>query len=229
MKKIIPLLPLLMASAPAATLMISPTAITYSNSPNQEFTGFNLDNENNIINGSGLSATPTVGNVTSVTHDAASSAPPGNAWATIDPGTPGGDFFAEGGSAPVFTIDLGSTYSVTDLVIWGYHFNVNNGNHAKNISLEFSTNGGISYGSPVPLVIPNAVAFNAAELVSFAAQNANYIRMTVTDNFFGVPGGGLGGDRVGIAEVRFMGDAVPEPSSVLLGSLGLFVLLRRMR
>lgn len=227
MKKNIILISLVTASAHAASLMITPTAITYTSLPNQELTG--LENETNIINGSGLSATPTVGNLTSVTHDSVTGMLSGNAWATIDPGIAGGDFFADGGNAPVFTIDLGSTYSVTDFVIWGYHFTVKNANHPKNINLEFSTNGGISYGSPLAIVIPNMVVYNAAEVVNFAGQSANYIRMTVTENHFGVAGAGSGGDRVGLAEIRFMGDAIPEPSNALLGCLGLVTLLRRRR
>lgn len=226
MKKTLLLSPLMAASAHAATLMITPTSISYTNSPNQEQTGLFLDNELNIINGSGLSAAPTVGNVNTVTHASVSLSSPGNAWATVDIGPGAGDFFAEGGNAPVFAIDLGATYSVTDFVIWGYHFGANNGNHPKNITLEFSTNGGTSYGSPLPILVPNAGAFNGADVVTFAAQNANHVRLTVTDNYFGSYSGG---DRVGISEIRFMGDAVPEPSAAILGSLGALALLRRRR
>ena len=226
MKRALLLSPVVAASAHAATLMITPTSISYTNAPNQEQTGLFLDNENNIINGNGLSAAPTVGNVTSVTHDAVSFSSPGNAWATVDTGPGAGDFFADGGVAPVFTIDLGGTYSVTDFVIWGYHFGANNGNHPKNITLEFSTNGGTSYGSPLGILVPNAGAFNGADVVNFSSRNANFVRMTVTDNYFGSYSGG---DRVGISEIRFMGDAIPEPSSFLLGSLGALALLRRRR
>ncbi len=226
MKRALLLSPVVAASAHAATLMINPTAITYTNTPNQELTGLNLDNEINIINGNGLSATPTVGNVTSVTHDSVSFSSPGNAWATIDPGPGAGDFFAEGGNAPMFTIDLGGTYSVTDFVIWGYHFGSNNGNHPKNITLEFSTNGGASYGAPLGILVPNAGAFNSADVVNFSARDANFVRLTVTDNYFGTYSGG---DRVGISEIRFMGDAIPEPSSSLLGAVGVLALLRRRK
>jgi hypothetical protein len=214
------------ASANAATVMITPTAATYTNSPNQEETGYPLANENNIINGSGLSAAPTVANVATVTHDAVLLSGSGNAWATIDTGAGGGDFYAQGGNAPVFTFNLGGSYSVTDFAIWGYHFNGNNANHPKNITLEFSLNGGGSFGTPVNIVVPNAGAFNSADVVNFSAQTADFVRMTVTDNYFGSY---AGGDRVGIAEVRFMGDAVPEPGVTLLGAIGSLALLGRRR
>ena len=74
--------------------------------------------------------------------------------------------------------------------------------------------------------MPNAGAFNAADVVNFSGRNANFIRMTVTDNFFGTH---TGGDRVGISEIRFMGDAVPETSTALLAALGSLCILRRRR
>lgn len=114
-------------------------------------------------------------------------------------------------------------------MIWGYHFNSNNGNHASAVSLEFSTNGGSTYGTPVSLTIPNAGAFNAADIVSFVAQTADTVRLTVTDNFWNAGGNPPGGDRVGIAEIRFLGDAVPEPGVASLGLLGLAAALRRRR
>lgn len=212
--------------ANAASVVINPASIAYITTPAQELTGLNLDNENNIINGNGLSAPLTVANIASVTHADVTFDAPGNAWVTTDPGGYPSDFFASGGNAPVFTIDLGGIFNVTDFVIWGYHFGANNGNHPKNLLLEFSQNGGASYGAPVGIEVPNAGAYNSADVITFAGETANYVRMTVTDNFYGIYSGG---DRVGIAEIRFMGDAVPEPSVGCLGALGALLLFRRRR
>lgn len=65
---------------------------------------------------------------------------------------------------------------------------------------------------------------NALTLPLGGTFDANFVRMTVTDNQFG---GAPGGDRLGMGEIRFI--AVPEPSTALLGSLALLGLIRRKR
>ncbi|MCW1924326.1 discoidin domain-containing protein [Luteolibacter arcticus] len=214
----------------AATTLITPTTITYTNLPNQEENGLggSLNNETNIINGSGLSGSLDIANYTTITHASVSLSAPGNAWATVDIAPGGGDYFADGGAAPTFTIDLGSIFSVDAFVIWGYHFGGNSGNHPKTFDLEFSDNGGSSYYTSLTgLTVPNGGAANAADTIAFNPTSANFVRLTITDNYFGTH---AGGDRVGIAEIRFLGTPeVPEPSALLLGGLGLIGLLRRGR
>ncbi len=211
----------------AATTLVTPTGIAYTTVPNQEATGLFLDDESNIINGVGLSATPTLANYSAITHAGVSLASPGNAWATVDTGPGAGDFFADGGIAPVFTLSLDQVYSLDSIVFWGYHFGANNGNHPQSVRLEFSTNGGSSYGTPFEVTVGFPATFNLAATSTFTAADANSVRMTVTDNQFGT--GPNGGDRVGIAEMRFLGTPVPEPSSFILGGLGLLALSRRRR
>ena len=116
-KTIIALAALTVGSANAAVL-VTPTSIVYTTSTNQEAPGLNLDNETNLINGNGLSTTPTLANYTTVTHAAAVFSSPGNAWATIDPGAGGGDFYAQGGIAPTFGMTLDQSYGLTDFVYW---------------------------------------------------------------------------------------------------------------
>lgn len=84
-------------SSQAATVVITPTSVAYTTSPNQEENGIagSLNNETRIIDGSGLSAIPTLATVSTVTHAAVNLAGSGsaNAWATVDTGAPSGDFY----------------------------------------------------------------------------------------------------------------------------------------
>jgi hypothetical protein len=226
-KTIIALAALTVGSANAAVL-VTPTSIVYTTSPNQEAPGLNLDNETNLINGNGLSTTPTLANYTTVTHAAAVFSSPGNAWATIDPGAGGGDFYAQGGIAPTFGMTLDQSYGLTDFVYWGYHFNSPGANEGREFLLEFSTDGGATYPNSTTVSTPlNTLAVSQSLTLPLGTTfNANAVRMTITDNHFDGP---AGGDRVGMGEVRFIGDAIPEPSTVLLGGLSMLALLRRRR
>lgn len=212
--RFLPLLPLV-GAAHAATALITPTAVNFTGTAVEFFA-----TETNLINSAGLSATPTFANYTTITHAAAAT---GNAWVTNDPGAAGGDFFADTSATVVFTFSLDNTYLVDSLVNWSYN-NGGTGNAVKTVTLDFSTNGGSSYDSTISGITVAANATNATTS-TFTGTQANFIRMTVTDNYFGAGGG----DRVGLSEVRFLGDAVPEPSAALLGGLGASLLLRRRR
>jgi hypothetical protein len=205
-----------------AASIVTPSGITYTGTGIEFF-----NNENNLINGAGLSGTPTFATYGSITHGAADG---GNAWVTDDPGPAGGDYFADsGGATIVFGMNFDQRYRLTDLVFWGYHFGGPNGNESREFRLEFSTNGGGSFGAPVVVSTPlSSFAVGNPLTLNFGGTvEANFVRMTVLDNHFG--GSAPGGDRVGLGEVRFVGEAVPEPAVALLGSLGLLALLRRRR
>jgi hypothetical protein len=124
---------------------------------------------------------------------------------------------------------LGQEYRLTDLVFWGYHFGGANGNEGREFRLEFSTDGGGSFGAPVVVATPlsSFAVANPLTLNLGGTFNADFVRLSVLDNHFG--GSAAGGDRVGLGEVRFIGEVVPEPTVALLGSLGLLGLLRRRR
>ena len=190
-----------------------------------------LANETNIINGSGLSGPLAAdeSNLATVTHAGVSLSGSGNAWATIDAGSPGGDWFTAGENDGdvVFEFDLGAMYNVDSFAAWGYHFGVNNGNSIKEVTLDFSTDGGTTYGSSQAINVDFPSSPNLATIVDLTATNANYIKMTVTDNHFG---DAAGGDRVGIAEIRFTSaTAVPEPTSLGILGLGVLGLVARRR
>lgn len=207
----------------SAAVVITPTGITFTGTAT-EAGGINLDNELNLINGNGLSGTPTIGNITTITHSAASFAAPGNAWTTTDPGGFPSDFFASTSATIIFDLTLDNTYNITDLYTWGYHFGSLNGNDISALTIDYGV-GNFTDGT---LNVNVALATNPGDAVqtSLGTITANQLRLTVTDNHFGAA---TGGDRVSAAEFRFVGDVVPEPSSALLLGLGGLGLLRRRR
>jgi hypothetical protein len=208
------------AGRAGAASIVTPSGISHTGTAVEFFT-----TEANLINGNGLSGTPTLANYGTITHGPADA---GNAWVTNDPAPAGGDFFADsGGATVVFDMSFGQLHPFTDLVFWGYHFGSANGNEARAFQLEFSSNGGGTFGAPVLVASPLS-AFAVANPLTLSLGgtfNADFVRLTVLDNHFG--GSAAGGDRVGLGEIRFI--AVPEPATALLGSLGLLGLLRRRR
>lgn len=192
-----------------------------------------------LVNGVGLSSTVTTGMDTAaalaVTH--ATAGPIADSYVT--PGTGGGtDYFATG-TVPVLTFTLGGTFNdINSIVVWNYAQESGPGVPARNstrtFTLEFFSDAAatVSLGTATGLTLSQSVggAPQVAQQVFFAGgadfDGVQAIKMTLTDNYFGT-GAGAGGDRVGLAEVRF--SQVPEPSIALLGGLGLLGLLRRRR
>jgi hypothetical protein len=212
---------LALAGSSGAATLITPSAISYTGTGVEFFS-----TEANLINSNGLSGTATLANYGTITHDAADA---GNAWVTDDPGAAGGDYFSDsGGATVVFELSLDQVYGLTDLVFWGYHFGGANSNEGREFRLEFSTDSGGSFGSPVVVsqTLGSHAVANAATLGLGGTYDADFVRLTVLDNHFGTA---PGGDRVGLGELRFVGEAVPEPTAALLGGIGLIGLLRRRR
>jgi len=177
----------------------------------------------NLINKSGLSGPdPQV-------HSGA-----GANWATEAPGP---DYFATNEPAPVLWFDMGADTSMAGFAVWAYTFptgdpqNSFQGNSLKDFTLAFAAEADGESGfltsilfNPSYIAAPPTVA-DATNVVTVPRQDflfgqsvtARYIRMTITDNYFGSDGS-LGGDRVGVGEVAAL---VPEPASLALLGLGL--------
>lgn len=139
------------------------------------------------------------------------------------------DYFDNGGTVPVLTIDLGANYTLAGASLWNYNVA---GNATKAFSLAFSTDGAYGastdYQTAVPL-INNTENYDSIprEDFAFTTVTARYVRMTITDNWCGaVCGDGssaIGGDRVGFLDVQFA--TVPEPHMLILLATGLLGLL----
>lgn len=167
-------------------------------------------NENRMIDGSGLIGTlNTDADFATVQHRAAN---PNRAWVTNAPGGFPADYFAVTNDTVAFDLTLADSYTLESYAHWGYHFNQANGNTASEAVLQFSDDGGATFQSSQTVNIA-LTTFNASVSVLDSVE-ANFIRITYTDNYFGTA---RGGDRLGVSEIRFGGtiSRVPEPTSGL--------------
>lgn len=173
-----------------------------------------------LINGSGLIAGP---------HPQSHLLGTPHAWAT-NGSSP--DYFVNG-PQPILLFDLGEDHFINGVFLW----NMNNGsanstrNGVRLFDLGFATEaeGPAGIGSTIAGV-SNLLAAQAADSDPnpIARQDislggtviARYVRMTITDNYFGLGHGTTGGDRVGMAEIAFSATPVPEPASASLSFVG---------
>lgn len=160
----------------------------------------------------------------------------------------GADYFAGFGATnpPVVVFDLGSDSLLSNILLWQYQNDgggaANVGNHTRTLDLRFNTaaqGAGSFSGAPVTLTMLPVLdndgiggndmgGVNGAQLFSLGGT-ARYVQLTITDNYRGFQGITAGGDRAGLGEVRFFGEAVPEASSAGLVLLAGGLLLRRRR
>ena len=152
-----------------------------------------------LIDGVGLSATPTVSNLSTVTH---ADVYPTNFWATNTYTFP--NYFNGINPEPQFVIDIGGQAVLTSMVVWGYGGHTN---EASNFKVEFSTDSGATY-TATELVMTSQVLANGNQKLDFSTpRTANRIRLTITKNAAGnnYEGAINSGDRVGLGEIRFIG------------------------
>lgn len=103
----------------------------------------------NLINGTGLSAEPALfADLGTTTHNRTL----GDCWATNDESTDPSGCFADFGDVR-FTFDLGASVEVTHIALWGYgcFFGTateSSTNDHNNILVEFSNDGGATFGAP---------------------------------------------------------------------------------
>jgi len=176
----------------AQDVLITPSAITSSTS------GTDVSPAVNLINGNGLSGTPTLAALG--THASSGNI---NAWVTQ--GIYPGDYFALF-PQPVLTCTLpGGAKSLSGLVIWGFD---GNPSEAKFFTVSFSTDG-TNFANPAIVTQPTLLGTGAAVLpFPDGPRLATHVKVTVTDNYYIAPGT-AGGDRVVLGELRFAGQNIP--------------------
>lgn len=141
------------------------------------------------------------------------------AWHWVSAGRNGDDFSdffdpSLNGDPITLDFDLGGTFDVSGMFIWRYNggFGSIEQNNPKDWTISFSTDGGSNYGNTETISSLTNTGVGgqsvASELLTFPSHQADFVRLTITDNFKGEPGLAFGGDRVGLAEVRFQGSAV---------------------
>ncbi|HEY2415572.1 MAG TPA: choice-of-anchor Q domain-containing protein, partial [Pirellulaceae bacterium] len=176
-------------------LLINPVSVTSATDATD------LWKATRLIDGSALSATPTIDNYTTVTQSATQD----TAWVT-DAFFP--DYYSGGGPVPELTFTLDGTYSLSALAVWGYNpFGVND-NEAKNLDVSFSTDGGATFGNAFTLLHARTAA-DEETLFFDGVFQANVVKVRVLSNYNGEPGA-AGGDRVGLGEIRFLGSAASD-------------------
>ena len=149
-----------------------------------------------LTDSSGLSVTPTIFNYETAIHTGIPTS-----WSTSQRGIP--NYFIPGREPAQLVLGLPSTLYVTALVIWGHGYSAHD---ATDFEVEFSTDGGTSYGTAIQVKTDQALAGGSATTLRFeSAHQANAVRLSVTQNAGSRGFGGLGGDRVGLGELRFIG------------------------
>lgn len=207
----------LVVSTNAATI-ITPNTPTGNVAPNAGSSYASL------VNSSGLSATVTTGMDTSAALAVTQSGVTADMYVTPASNP---DYFTSGGTVPVLTFALGGTYDdINSIVLWNYYLATNT---TTLFSLSFYSDalattqiGSTITGLTAAADVANAqqIFFGGGGTLDFDGVQA--IKMTLTDN--------NGGNRVGLGEVRFSQQAIPEPSRVLLlGLASLGLILRRRR
>jgi len=180
----------------AQDALIQPTAITSSTSSSDFYP------VGNLINGSGLSGTPTL--TALGTHQPTNDT---TAWVTA---ANGANYFTAG-PVPVLICTLPQQTRVSELVIWG---DGGNANEAKSFEVAFSTDG-INFAYSDFVSQPTLLGAGAARLVfPGGPRETTHVRLRVTASHFFT--GPASGDRVGLGEIRF----ASQPSQVIVSNLG---------
>lgn len=195
--------------APGALITIDPGNVTASSQITDANPNFDRIDDY-IVNGSGLSGGQHVGAVE------------GNMWLSSANGFGGID------PDPRVTFDLGGLYTIDQIQVWNYNENPPNLTSRGVNAVTINYGATPALGSSVP-GITNFAQANAQDTYtgevfdSFTPFVARYLEFDIDSNHGDTSG------FFGLSEVQFEGSLIPEPTSALLGGLGLLCLLKRRR
>ena len=226
----------------ANAVILTPTIVSESNTNPYSTTSIGNLNDN-----SGM--TPAVNSGDSLVGALTATHAWGGIWESWVSNAAAPDYFATSSPAVVvWDVSGGGDTNVGSVILWQYQNDggngINVGNQTRTIELQFNTeaDGSASFAgavttvqmAPVMGLASDPSVVNAAQGFALSGDSYRYIRMAVTDNHYGDPDGygvnpTIGGDRVGLGEVRFDTEVVPEPATIALLGAGLLGLIRRRK
>lgn len=168
--------------------------------------------ESNLIQG------PGVGYDAEEPHDKIGGGADANWVTTADCGFPADYIDCVG--EPVIELDLGQDRLLSEISTWGYDDGNTNGMREFSLRFASAADGSDGYGTSInynpTFLVDDFFEFEAIERRSFSFDEdvtAQYVELTILDNYFDEPGDGTGengwgpgGDRVGIGEIAFEAD-----------------------
>lgn len=219
-----------------AAIIVTPTGATSTTQQDANRALVRTIDASGLFNDSDKSAftgTLTTANISDVVAGAATTFFGANTYWLSGSNAMGGSSVS---TTETLTYNLGGTYDLTSIYFWNYLRDANN-RALKTFDIAFSTDGGVTYSTAVSAaslgignftlhdntgVGSNGEAYVPVDQRDFTAtqEGVTHIQFTSLETY-----GSTG--YVGFAEIRF--GAIPEPSTALLGGLGLLALLRRRR
>ena len=145
-----------------------------------------------------------------------------NNWYTDAPGGFPSDYISVHAGPEYVWFDMGSDVPLNEISYWGYSTGNANGMRDFNLSFASDAEGGAaglgdeSYGTTITLN-PSFTALQEDTLrqsFGFTQVDARYVRVEATSTYFGQPGAGAGGDRLGIGEIAFADLAVNGEANI---------------
>jgi hypothetical protein len=137
---------------------------------------------------------------------------------TNDPGGYPSDYFANADPI-VLDMNLGQTYFIDSIAFWNR--GVFNNNSVSSFSAVFSTDSTFGNGDDSStFTYTPAIGVDGTQqdfALGTTLSNAQFVRITINDNYYDPGNAGAGGDRVNFTEFQF--NVVPEPSSFMLLAL----------